>query len=68
MTLPQQCEVNIIRSGMCHGLIMWWELSLCPNVSISTSPWNRTQVTSLLADDALILAMFIAAGLVHIIL
>lgn len=44
VTSPQQCEVHVTHSGLCHGLIMWWELSFCPNVSLSTSPWKRTQV------------------------
>ena len=38
VTSPQQCEVRVTHSGLCHGLVMWWELSLCPNVSLSTSP------------------------------
>ena len=45
VTTPQQCEVHVTHSGLCHGLVMWWELSLCPNVSLSTSPWKRTQVS-----------------------
>ncbi|XP_065914264.1 protein arginine N-methyltransferase 7-like isoform X3 [Dysidea avara] len=43
VTSPQHCEVNITQTGVCHGVVMWWELSLCPNVNLSTSPWNRTQ-------------------------
>ena len=45
VTAPQQCEVRVTHSGLCHGLVMWWELSLCPNVSLSISPWKRTQVS-----------------------
>jgi len=44
VTSPQQCEVCVSCSGLCQGLVMWWELTLCPNVSLSTSPWKRTQV------------------------
>ena len=44
VTSPQHCEVSITQTGLCHGVVMWWELSLCPGVNLSTSPWNRTQV------------------------
>ncbi|KAL5466844.1 hypothetical protein EMCRGX_G030995 [Ephydatia muelleri] len=42
---PESSSVNIqvLESGVCHGIAMWWTLQMAPGVTLSTDPWNYIQ-------------------------